>query len=414
MSSASSKYANLPDVDFDQPDLYESEDPKIIPDSSESIEYFNHYNRDLDVNNLDIKQAKEFFDIKYSESNDKNEIANRYRKALFNSYLLNRINSEISVSANPTSLPASDIQENILLNESNSEKLLRLTFEINQLLSQTEKNETEDNESKKSSILAAVSSLKKKLDSVSSNPIFFNQSDSLADSSTSWKKYYESVSSDKTSSITAAQRNNAINSVTVAEFERRLSAIENAIIPSNDIASTLTNNVPLSASINDLKNKVELLTNPKFLESVSKRAKFASEELDKLSKSKEILSSLASEQDKETTSQDKFQSAQDVLTRANQEKISALYEKLPSLEPMTLLIPSLLDRLDNLSKLHVKAASVVESFSHVDDFINVTQKSKISDLTQIVETLQSSIESNSALMVNNVKELEQRMANLSK
>ncbi|OMJ29720.1 Dynactin subunit 2 [Smittium culicis] len=310
MSSASSKYANLPDVDFDQPDLYESEDPKVIPDSSE--------------------------------------------------------------------------------------------------------NETEDSECKKTSILAAVSSLKKKLDSVSNNPIFFNQSDSLADSSTSWKKYYESVSSDKTSTINTAQRNNTINSVSVAEFERRLSAIENAISPSSDIASTSTHNVPLSVSINELKTKVELLTNPKFLESVSKRAKFASEELDKLSKSKEILSSLASEQDKDATSQDKFQSAQDVLTRANQEKIATLYEKLPSLEPMTLLIPSLLDRLDNLSKLHVKAASVVESFSHVDDFINVTQKSKLSDLTQIVETLQSSIESNSALMVNNVKELEQRMANLSK
>ncbi|OLY78589.1 putative dynactin subunit 2 [Smittium mucronatum] len=416
MSSASSKYVGLPDVAFDQPDVYETEDLRIPSVPVEDLSNSDHPSRNLDINNLDIKQAKEFFGLKDSASNEKSELANKYRKALFNSYLLQHLNGDLSVSGSSPSIAQNSA--NILLEETNSEKLMRLTIEVNQLLSQVDEKETETENNEKDSIFYTLSILQKKLESISNRKLFLPQSVNLSEKSIKNNEYppeppsQDSVINDPSPSSSKILPE---SSLSVTEFERRISNLERIVDPELTSKSSDFAKAPLFKRVEDLQTKVELLTNPKFLESVSKRAKLASEELEHLAKNKEILSALSNSSNSDNQpSSDKFQSAQDVLTRANQEKISTLYEKLPSLEPMAMLIPSLMDRLDNLSKLHTRAASVVESFDSANDLLNLTQKSRVSDLYKVVDTLKSSIESNSSLMIQNVKDLETRMEELMK
>ncbi|OMH81929.1 hypothetical protein AX774_g4600, partial [Zancudomyces culisetae] len=133
MSTAnSSKYHGLPDVAFDQPDVYETPDVQEKTEPELNINFVTE-NKELDIHNLDIKDAKNYFGIKDKTNSDKENSAEKYRRALYKSYLLENIENEISV------YPSTKSQYNEgLFTETPLEKLTRLTFEIQDLQSSLE------------------------------------------------------------------------------------------------------------------------------------------------------------------------------------------------------------------------------------------------------------------------------------
>ncbi|PWA02429.1 hypothetical protein BB558_001444 [Smittium angustum] len=398
MSSLSSKYANLPDVAYDQPDVYETTEPPTEINNKVS-EYT--LNKDINTEKLSIGNAKEFFHLKDEAKKDKDALVENYKRALFRSYMLEQITGGLSVqsSAGKKSDGISSLQSNQLDFETAPEKLRRLVYEVNDLMKFAEEDESVFKEKEKAILMNAVLDLQTKLDHLSNKK--FQENNNLTNTDDNWKAF-EQAQNIQTSS------NSKGNNVLISDFEKRISKLELLLGPALDGSEAEMNQGPLLTTVTDLSTKTELLTNPLYLDSVSKRIKLASFEIEKLLVQQESLTKTGSQKKSDGDMDEDYQTAQDVLDRVNQEKAAKVYEILPQIEPMISLFPNLVNRLETLSGIHTKAASIVESFDHVDTTIQ-EEKTKIKHLNNVLETLKSSVESNSVLLVENVKALESKL-----
>ncbi|PVU85375.1 hypothetical protein BB560_007041 [Smittium megazygosporum] len=408
------KFANLPDVDYDQPDVYESEG---IPFSEPEPTVETSSIPALDMDNIDIKQAKAFFGVADQKELDKSNLALQYRNALFKSYMLERIRdeeSQISVNSKPSggnmSGTKDQLDTNPFLEESVNEKLRRL-------------NETKA--SQNTIFLNAVSDLSRKLNTLSEKTLSNNTLLLGPVSENIWEKYQQSTKQkDPSESVTNKSNDNSnyINNrdnpaSVISEFEQRISKLENTVGSPTQVKSANTSISSLVSVVDDLNTKVHLLSDPVFQDSAIKKVKFLLLELKNAKSSADNLLNPSLPLDNENTRNNQSGESghlENSTTNsvANNEKINQIYDRLHELDPVFNLLPGVISRLEQLNSLHTKALAVTESFNNAKSSLD-ENCSRVDQLSKVLETCQSSISENSSIMLENIKAIESKILDIS-
>nr|CAG8522848.1 1086_t:CDS:2 [Entrophospora candida] len=302
-----SKYINLPDIDT-QPDVYESPD---TPEENDTVDGENYL--DLEEPNENIVKEKisvgeavdKFKDsvIDASETDFSDSITRR-KKNMYKVYVKRPVldtNEYEYISKEPT------------LQETPVQKLRRLIFEAQELDEELEKDKDDESKPKKplhSAMVEQLSSLQKDLSRLSQN---IGEPDSIDEKEGTIikqaelsKKLINQLQSFKHSGVpkengiskdkdtpTATETNVHTLAKTV-ELDDRIAALEKLVGTAHgqnfeDLSISITN-TNLIAAIDKLDQHMQLLAQPRHLESISRKAKTLVGELEKVNelKNKEL------------------------------------------------------------------------------------------------------------------------------
>ncbi|EJD02790.1 uncharacterized protein FOMMEDRAFT_140646 [Fomitiporia mediterranea MF3/22] len=190
----------------------------------------------------------------------------------------------------------------------------------------------------------------------------------------------------------------------LAELDRRVGELEELIGSSSialDEASPLP--APLLPMLTKLNNQLALLTQPRHLDSISRRLKLLISDLDRLSTSQQHAS-------KRGQSHQTAQASQGGTQSALQEQILPL---LARLAPHLPHLPHLLTRMRTLSGLHTAAADVQSTIGTLEED-QVRARGRLDVLSSAVEGVEKSLEENAEVVRKNVTGLEERIEMLVK
>uniref|UniRef100_T1J1F4 Dynactin subunit 2 n=1 Tax=Strigamia maritima TaxID=126957 RepID=T1J1F4_STRMM len=377
---ADPKYANLPGIAYDQPDVFETSDlPEVdqaafdIGDESESVEHFS-------------------------------DRISRYRRI---GYDVTSGDFEMAGEGE---------------HETPQQKYQRLQHELRELMedvSQIKQNVKADEKSDQNSVAITakqVGNLEKqlvelKLEQVLSSEIIANLSDPQG---TLQKKLLNQVESfTKTGSLSTGKKDPApkssgdnqliyelhykpeqvkfLQSAKVAEFERRIEKLESLIGHNQDKMLTLTNDTNqkhLLGMVSALSSKVSLL-DPEQLDMIEGRLHIFSQKLHAIS---------------EKTPVD---------TADKQSKISEMYQIVKKMESLNVTLPEVVERMVALKGLHEQALQFSKTVTQLD----LTQQqiqAAIKDNKKLLKEVQENFSKNMTVIKNNVTNLDSRISELKK
>lgn len=202
-----------------------------------------------------------------------------------------------------------------------------------------------------------------------------------------------------------------------ADFDRRLLALENSLgISLSSGAEAGSNGLPRAVlpTLDSMEKQISTIAQASTanLDAISRRVRALAQDQDKLNESRQKAKALQDELGRSVSSNPEEETEQDT-------KINALYAILPTIENLTPMLPSLLDRLRSLRAIHSDAAKASELL----DEIQQRQADMASELKQWNEgltKLETAIQdgdktgqANMETMQDWVKELEAKMAKLS-
>lgn len=170
----------------------------------------------------------------------------------------------------------------------------------------------------------------------------------------------------------------------IAPWAERVTALEQRL----GVNVTQTD-VPLAETVKRLETRMQLLTQPRHLDTIVARAKALSSELERVDERRKQFA-VAAEED-------------DALA-----KLDELYALQSRIEPLEPLAPALLTRLQTLEKLHASAANFHTSLASVE-----AQQTKIqgrfSELESLLQKAERSMEENQAVTQRNLESLTTRL-----
>ncbi|CAJ0748368.1 14965_t:CDS:2 [Entrophospora sp. SA101] len=399
-----SKYINLPDIDT-QPDVYESPD---TPEENDTVDGGNYL--DLEEPNENIVKEK----ISVGEAVDKfkdnfSDSITRRKKNMYKVYVKRPVldtNEYEYISKEPT------------LRETPVQKLRRLIFEAQELDEELEKDKNDESKPKKplhSAMVEQLSSLQKDLSRLSQN---IGEPDSIDEKEGTIikqaelsKKLINQLQSFKHSGVpkengiskdkdtpTATETNVHTLAKTV-ELDDRIAALEKLVGTAHgqnfeDLSISITN-TNLIAAIDKLDQHMQLLAQPRHLESISRKAKTLVGELEKVNelKNKELSNG-------------------GVIPFETEEKINYLFTLLDKVDPLMSIAPALVNRLKSLQQLHQEASVFSETIKML-----TSEQNKISEelksLDGVAEKLEKSFEINDTAIQQNIDVVDSRVTDLA-
>ncbi|TPX31796.1 hypothetical protein SmJEL517_g04965 [Synchytrium microbalum] len=178
----------------------------------------------------------------------------------------------------------------------------------------------------------------------------------------------------------------------------------------------------LMAAMERFETQLTLLTQPRKLETVSRRVKSITIELERLAEAKKkehLESSLALHSsvyglDMTGTShpsQEPPHSASHNNSNDNEQRVKHLFNTLEKLDPIVSLVPHLLSRLQSLRSLHTEAAVFAESLRTLAIEQNHVTESA-SNIGESVTRLQDAVKDNANVVQSNVEALDARIKSL--
>jgi len=186
----------------------------------------------------------------------------------------------------------------------------------------------------------------------------------------------------------------------LAEIDKRVGNLENLV---GSAGTTLDESSPLPPPllplISKLSNQLTLLTQPRHIDSISRRLKLLLSDLERAS------SSHAASQNRR---QSQGQTAS--LPSPLQESMQPVLARLSPLLPH---IPHILARLRTLSALHTSAASFEETLKGMEDE-QKRVRDALQELEKAVQTVEASLNENGKVISSNVSGLEVRVEELGK
>ncbi|KAL5485118.1 hypothetical protein ACEPAI_7760 [Sanghuangporus weigelae] len=192
---------------------------------------------------------------------------------------------------------------------------------------------------------------------------------------------------------------------TLAELDGRIGELEDLIGSSSialDEASPLP--APLLPMLSKLNNQLTLLTQPRHLDSISRRLKLLISDLDRLAASQQAASKRGGQ------SQQVSQAPSSGTSSALQEQLLSL---LARLAPHLPHLPHLLTRMRTLSGLHAAAAEVQSTIGSLEAE-QMKSRSRLDALSSAVESVEKSLDENAQVVRQNVAGLEERIDMLVK
>ncbi|KAI8057613.1 Dynamitin-domain-containing protein [Syncephalis plumigaleata] len=335
----SSKYASLPDIDT-APDIYETPDvPEVVGlVDKESVETAEE-NENIDSTGLSASDAT---------------------RTLSLVFIVNTAPGETIASGEYEVLPREPA-----LQETPVQKLRRLMFE--EMTEIAQPSDAEGDTIQHSVILAQVNTLRYER-------LLMQQSES----SRRLLARLEKIRQGAVSSSEAGDESRAI------QLESRLTALERLVGHERGIDAEPTE--AIAPVIAKLEQQLELLTQPRQMELVARRAKALAHELERVQRYK-------AEDDERIG-----------INTETTKKINQLFATLDRLDPLIPLAPALVQRLKNLEQLHARRPPVEQEQSRLATGIN--------NMEEQCTKIATSLKDNEAVIQRNVEALDRRIADL--
>lgn len=163
-------------------------------------------------------------------------------------------------------------------------------------------------------------------------------------------------------------------------------------------------------SLSRLDNLLNVLTQPRHLDGISRRVKMLLNDLERAAASARRNASAGSSPEK---------AAPNALSQADQETLQSLFALLPRLDPLIPTIPPLITRLRSLSGLHAEALSIAADLRELQSS-NAAASDEERELNLIVKSVQTGlsdaavgIQKNWEALQGRIKTLEDRLQALS-
>jgi len=399
---ADPKYANLPGLDLDQPDVYETDD-RPEADQLESGDYGDA--SDV-VETLHITASEAFGKFKSKQLDSSNlDFSDTIRRSKRHGYIAWSGDYEV-VGEGAREEPETVVQ-----------KYQRLNCEVRELLDQVDKakdNDDHQGATKPGQSLAAIalqtsqlqdtlanlkleetlgSEMIKRLDDPSGatkeklllqlealkNVAGGGKQRSSAATADGCPVTYELMMKPETSKLDEQKR--------MAELDKRLEHLEKLVAFSPDKMSDLcmeTNGKSINGAIQVLSARLSLL-NPSHLDHVEGRLAALLQKMNAISERKAVI------EDSE-----------------KQSKISELYDLCMKTEANAVVLPEIVDRLDSLQTLHEQASQFSKAVTQLD---TVQQKleSNLANNQKILHQTQSKFADNLSNIQKNFDNIEQRL-----
>ncbi|XP_076360765.1 dynactin subunit 2 [Tachypleus tridentatus] len=404
---ANPKYADLPGIAHDQPDVYETSDlpesdqlsSELIVDQSESVEKVP----------VSAQEAYGKFKGKNLEASDV-DFTDRIGRSRKTGYDLR--SGEWEIVGEGTREP-----------ETPQQKYQRLQHEMRELLEEVNevkesvKEETKLEQLSPAVLVCQVEELNKQLielnlENVLGSELITNLSDpqgELHKKLVTHLEGYKETTLSKTTKQDSTKKTSSDDTVTyelyykpehsklteaskIATLEERLKKLEGILGPESNKLSLLTlhtNEKSIMAAINILSAKIQLL-DPSNVEAIEARLVVLQHRLQQVTEKKAQVE----EADK-------------------QGKIAEIYELLKKAETMSVTLPSVVDRLVALQELHQQALQFSKTLTQLDA---VQQKitSSFKNNESLLQEVQENFSKNMEVIKANIASLDQRMEALKK
>ncbi|CAG8459292.1 10484_t:CDS:2 [Cetraspora pellucida] len=407
----SSKYSALPDIDT-QPDVYETpdtvEDAEVSDDGFPSIE---EQNEDIVNDKITVGEAVDKFKDNTGEAAETDaERAIQYKKQLYKQYVKRPLEYEI-------------LPRDPALQETSLQKLRRLQYEIQELNEEVEKKKDEAsiNTLNHNALASQILTLQEDLsrinqslgDSDEQEGTIIKQAE-LGKKLVHQLQTFKSVGMPKTNG-TASETNGidegdirhapnsdaGKNMVTyelfyspetarvhtlgkITELDERIASLEKLVGTAHgqnfeDLSISITN-TNLIAAVDKLDQHMQILAQPRHLESVSRKAKTLVGELEKVNelKSKEFMNG-------------------GVINYDTQERV----------DPLISIAPALVNRLKSLQQLHQEAAVFSDTIKMLSD-----EQSKIREELKSLNEVSGNV--NEETIQQNISTMDARVTDLAK
>ncbi|KAJ1917364.1 hypothetical protein H4219_003231 [Mycoemilia scoparia] len=200
----------------------------------------------------------------------------------------------------------------------------------------------------------------------------------------------------------------------IANLEERITLLERILGAKQSNLLNTTSGKGVLESIADMEERVILISDPKYIDGLSRRVKQLTVEIDRLNelkkKSKGADSPIVGTGDGKSGNSN---SSALNLDQGTVDRINDLYESVNKIEAVVRLAPALASRLESLAQVHSEAAVATETLKRCDESGQRVDEGIIV-LTDLCQTMTKSIIENSEIMRDNIKGLDKRMADLDK
>lgn len=438
----SSKYATLPDIDT-QPDVYETAETtgdahiQGFEDQDQFSDEDDDEEREVIRSHLSIKGAASKFrnTVVDTKDADFSDALTRRKKLMYRTYTNRRANLPGIESSEYEVLP-----RELTLQETPLQKLRRLMFETQELGDEVEKRDSNASSTMINPLQTQLSNLQSDLTRISqalnAAPAIDRADGTLARQMDDAKGLIRGLEAYKKGIVPAvnevkgatpageAEDGKGKNFVTyelyyspetarlhvltkAAEMDDRIAKLEKLVGASQSSGygevPTPTTTTPLINTIEKLEQQLGLLTQPRQLDSVTRRTKMLIGDLEKMQDLKAKAAAADSLRGAGT----------DTISEETEEKINRLFQTLDKVDPFLSLTPVLLARLKALQQLHTEAATFSESIKMLA-FEQGKWGEEIRSLTGVTERLEQSFKENDAAIQQNVQIVDGRISDLVK
>jgi len=205
-----------------------------------------------------------------------------------------------------------------------------------------------------------------------------NQSKSAKESSIVYELYY----SPEQKKQMAAQK--------MGEIEKRVSELENLLGQATQLQAVISSGV-LIHSVDEMSEKLKLLTNPTQLESLQRKLKTITQEIESVN-----------EKAKGTPQQQPYE-----------KKVDELFTLMTKWDVTSQQLPAIVSRLQSLKVLHEESASFHQNIVQLDSQ-QQEMKKLLKSNTELMSQLDKNFSANVGIIQNNVTSLEKRFTALAK
>ncbi|GAA6053808.1 hypothetical protein JCM3770_003046 [Rhodotorula araucariae] len=206
-------------------------------------------------------------------------------------------------------------------------------------------------------------------------------------------------------------------------LEKRVAELELALgVSGADVSEVSAHPAPVVPTLQRLEHLLTLLTNPRHLDSISRRVKVLVSDLERIHDSRRKLGdtrplnvALQGGMTLATPASSTSSTAATTTTAASgslapdqAQKLDALAALLPRLEPLVPLAPRLLARLRSLSALHAAAGAFADDVAALRGEVGRLAESE-GGLREVLEGLEASVKDNEARTRANLESMERRV-----
>ncbi|KAJ2004179.1 hypothetical protein GGI04_002699, partial [Coemansia thaxteri] len=350
MSASIAKYANLPDIDTEQSDVYETPDVVVDGGSQRYEQPEIPLSEDISVDPLRVDKAAARFRASAGGTDVKSALS-RYQRSLFRTLQLESLSGGSSLEV--TTGTASH------LSETREQRMRRLIYETQELRDQIAQDKAKNTEDRQSvALMKLATGLTDELAQLSlqvdRQSLDAEGSSNSLVSSSLWQRLESSASPSVQQSERrpAAPRPTADGAAaTTLQLESRVSLLEKVLgtssaQPARDAAVGHS----LVDVVSRLRQQLDVLADPQRIDGIQRRIKQVLVDMDRL----DLVNMQATRAAESADA--KAAGTAPRVDPATVKRIDELYEKLTGVDALIELAPTTARRLQTLSALHVEAS----------------------------------------------------------